>query len=76
MARFTTARYPGLTLQDEKGIWAQFADGAFETTDAAVVKRLKALPEDYGVSVAAKAGAAEDGSGDPKTEDPAKTGEQ
>jgi len=76
MARFTTARYPGLTLQDDKGIWAQFTDGAFETTDAAVIKRLKALPEDYGVSVATKAGAAEDGGEDPKAEDPAKTGEK
>lgn len=76
MARFTTARYPGLTLQDDKGIWAQFVDGAFETTDAAVIKRLKALPEDYGVSVAAKPDAVDDGGEGPKIEDPTKKDEK
>lgn len=41
-----------LTLQDDKGIWAQFADGVFTTTDGAVVKRLRALPDDYQVTEA------------------------
>lgn len=50
MAKFTSKRYPGLTLQDDKGVWAQFADGAFETTNAALIKRLAALPADYEVS--------------------------
>jgi hypothetical protein len=49
MAKFTTTRYPGLTLQDDKGVWAQFTDGAFETTDRAVIKRLSALPAEYEV---------------------------
>jgi hypothetical protein len=65
MARFTTARYPGLTLQDEKGIWAQFADGAFETSDRAVIKRLAALPEDYQV-VQDKGGSADGSEDDPE----------
>ncbi|MDH6709752.1 hypothetical protein P3T27_006501 [Kitasatospora sp. MAA19] len=49
MARFTTARHPGLILQDDKGIWAQFADGVCETTDQATIKRLRALPQEYEV---------------------------
>jgi len=74
MARFTT-HLKSLTLQDEKGVWAQFADGEFETTDAAVVKRLKALPEEYGVTVvSAKAGAADDG-GDGSGETPKTDGQ-
>ena len=50
MAKFTSKRYPGLTLQDDKGIWAQFTDGVFETTNAALIKRLAGLPADYEVS--------------------------
>ncbi|MFD6421039.1 hypothetical protein [Streptomyces sp. NPDC060198] len=52
MATFTSKTYPGLTLQDETGVWAQFAGGTFETSDAAVVKRLRALPEDEGIAEA------------------------
>ncbi|MEU5091716.1 hypothetical protein [Streptomyces sp. NPDC021356] len=65
MAKFTSPKYTGLTLQDDKGIWAQFVGGEFETTDAAVLKRLRALPEDYEVSEA-KAAAKGDGTGDDK----------
>jgi len=50
MANFASPKYPNLTLQDDKGIWAQFEGGEFETTDAGVIKRLRALPEDYEVS--------------------------
>ncbi|MGK4583478.1 hypothetical protein [Kitasatospora sp. HPMI-4] len=50
MATFASALYPGLTLQDEKGIWAQFTAGRFETTDAAVIKRLQALPDSEGIA--------------------------
>ena len=49
MAKFQSAKYPGITLQDEKGIWAQFVGGEFETSDTAVLKRLRALPEDEGI---------------------------
>jgi len=52
MATFSSSKYPALTLQDEKGIWAQFKDGEFTTSDAAVVKRLRALPEDEGITEA------------------------
>lgn len=52
MATFNSAKYPALTLQDDKGIWAQFKDGEFETSDAGVVKRLRGLPEDEGVTEA------------------------
>lgn len=50
MAQFTSSKYSHLTLQDDKGVWAQFKEGQLETSDAAVVKRLRALPEDYEVS--------------------------
>lgn len=50
MAKFSCERYPGLTLQDEKGVWAQFAAGEFETTDAAVIKRLRSVPESEGLT--------------------------
>ncbi|MFJ2863686.1 hypothetical protein [Kitasatospora sp. NPDC087314] len=50
MARFTTTRYPGLSLQDDKGIWAQFTDGACETADQSTIKRLRTLPDDYEVA--------------------------
>lgn len=65
MTRFTTTRYPGLTLQDDKGIWARFSDGAFETTDRAVIKRLAALPAEYEV-VQDKGASAEDPESDPE----------
>lgn len=55
MATFTTTRYPGLVLQDDKGVWAAFKDGAFETSEAAVIKRLKALPDEYEVTEASAA---------------------
>ncbi len=60
MATFTSSKYPALTLQDDKGIWAQFKDGEFATSDAAVVKRLRALPEEEGITEA-KASAKADG---------------
>ncbi len=63
MANFASPKYPHLTLQDDKGIWAQFEDGQLETTDAAVVKRLRALPEDYEVAEV-KAAAKSDDKGD------------
>jgi len=63
MANFQTSKYPGLILQDDKGIWAQFKDGQFETSDAGVIKRLRALPEDYEVSEV-KASAKSDDKGD------------
>ncbi|MDF6043249.1 hypothetical protein LRD69_14040 [Streptomyces sp. JH14] len=50
MAKFRSAKYPALTLQDDKGIWARFEGGQLETTDAAVVKRLRGLPESEGIS--------------------------
>lgn len=50
MATFESTRYPHLTLQDGTGIWARFEDGRFDTADAAVVKRLRALPEEEGIS--------------------------
>lgn len=50
MATFTCARYPGLTLQDADGIWAQFTDGEFETDDARVAGRLRGLPEEEGIT--------------------------
>jgi hypothetical protein len=50
MAKFSSEKYPGLILQDEKGVWAQFVRGEFETSDAAVIKRLKALPESEGIT--------------------------
>lgn len=63
MAKFESTRYPGLTLQDDKGIWAQFVGGEFETTDAAVVKRLRALPESEGITEAKATAKSEDDSG-------------
>jgi hypothetical protein len=63
MANFASPKYPHLTLQDDKGIWARFVDGEFESTDAGVVKRLRALPEDYEVSEV-KASAKSDDKGD------------
>lgn len=50
MAKFSSEKYPALTLQDDKGIWAKFEGGELETTDAAVVKRLRGLPEAEGIS--------------------------
>jgi hypothetical protein len=50
MAKFSSEKYPALTLQDDKGIWAKFEGGELETTDAAVVKRLRGLPEEEGIS--------------------------
>ncbi|MER6531161.1 hypothetical protein [Streptomyces sp. NPDC001508] len=50
MPKFESTKFRGLTLQDDKGIWARFEGGVFETSDAAVAKRLRALPEDYEVS--------------------------
>lgn len=54
MAKFEHSRYPALTLQDDKGVWAQFTPekrtfgehevnvGVLETDDAEQVKRLRA----------------------------------
>ena len=54
MAKFEHARYSGLTLQDDKGVWAQFTPeertfgehkvkvGVLETDDAEQIKRLRA----------------------------------
>lgn len=67
MAKFKSELYPQLTLQDDKGIWARFKDGEFETSDAAVVKRLRALPEEEGiveVKASAKSSGGEGGQGD------------
>ena len=53
------SKYAGLILQDAEGIWAKFEKGVLETADAAVVKRLRALPESEGVTegkASAKAG--------------------
>lgn len=63
MAQFSSPKYTHLTLQDDKGVWAQFEDGQLETTDAAVIKRLRALPEDYEVAEV-KAAAKSDDKGD------------
>jgi hypothetical protein len=60
MATFKSEKHPALTLQDDKGIWAQFESGEFETTDAAVIKRLRGLPEAEGISET-KAPAKDDG---------------
>lgn len=60
MAKFSSSKYPNLTLQDDKGVWAQFKGGEFETSEAAVVKRLRALPEDEGISEV-KSSAKDDG---------------
>lgn len=70
MAKFKSEQYPGLTLQDEKGIWAQFKGGEFETSDAAVAKRLRGLPEEEGI-VEVKSSAKPSGSTEPKA--PAKS---
>lgn len=48
MAQFKS-KYRGHVLQDNEGVWARFRDGLFETSDAAVVKRLRALPASAGV---------------------------
>lgn len=63
MPKFESTRYPGLILQDDKGIWAQFKDGEFETSDAGVAKRLRALPDEEGI-VEVKASAKTSGEGD------------
>lgn len=63
MAQFHSPKYTHLTLQDDKGVWAQFTDGKLETTDAGVIKRLRALPEDYEVTES-KAAAKSDDKGD------------
>lgn len=54
MAKFEHARYSALTLQDDKGVWAQFTPeertfgehtvtvGVLDTDDAEQVKRLRA----------------------------------
>jgi hypothetical protein len=57
---FSSSKYPALALQDDKGIWAQFKGGELTTSDAAVIKRLRALPEDEGITEA-KASAKDDG---------------
>lgn len=62
MAKFSSEKYPHVTLQDDKGVWAKFEAGSFETTDAAVIKRLRGLPESEGISeVKAPAKAEDDG---------------
>ncbi|MFB7224223.1 MULTISPECIES: hypothetical protein [Terrabacteria group] len=50
MAQFESTKYRGLVLQDDKGVWAKFEDGLCETSDAAVIKRLRALPDEYEVA--------------------------
>ncbi|MFD5111442.1 hypothetical protein ACFWNG_03855 [Streptomyces sp. NPDC058391] len=50
MAKFSSEKYPALTLQDDKGIWARFEGAQFETFDSAVAKRLRGLPESEGIS--------------------------
>lgn len=56
MATFKSPKFPHLTLQDDKGVWAQFKDGEAEVSDAAALKRLRALPDEYGVSEVKAAG--------------------
>lgn len=70
MPKFKSERYPALTLQDEGGVWAQFKDGGFETSDTAVAKRLRGLPEEEGI-VEVKSSAKPSGSTEPKA--PAKS---
>lgn len=60
MAKFSSEKYPGLILQDDKGVWARFERGEFETTDAAVIKRLRALPQADGVKEGAQGTPASD----------------
>jgi hypothetical protein len=60
MAKFSSEKYPALILQDEKGIWARFERGEFETGDATVIKRLRGLPADDGVKEVAEAAPASD----------------
>lgn len=63
MPVFHSPKYPHLTLQDGKGVWARFVGGEFETSDPAVAKRLRALPGDYEVTevkAPAKGGKADD----------------
>lgn len=50
MAKFKSSKFPAVTLQDAEGIWAQFKGGEFETSDAAVAKRLRGLPDEEGIS--------------------------
>ncbi|MGW5126686.1 hypothetical protein ACWEQ7_22050 [Streptomyces sp. NPDC004069] len=50
MAAFRSERYPELTFQDRRGVWARFRGGRFETSDAAVAKRLRALPAEQGIT--------------------------
>ena len=64
MAHFESSKYPALTLQDDKGIWAQFEGGKLEATDAGAVKRLRALPEDYEVTEVKAPAKSEDDKGD------------
>lgn len=66
MAKFSSEKYPGLTLQDDKGVWAKFEGGEFETTDAAVIKRLRGLPESEGVSEVKESAKASGDGGDGK----------
>jgi hypothetical protein len=49
MPRFVCERHPQLVLQDERGVWARFRGGVFETASPAVVKRLRALPAAEGI---------------------------
>ncbi|MEU6649509.1 hypothetical protein ABZ904_08680 [Streptomyces sp. NPDC046900] len=63
MATFQSSIYPGLTLQDDDGIWAAFAGGRFETDDEAVAERLRALPESEGITETSP-------DGDPGDQDP------
>ncbi|MFD6474386.1 hypothetical protein ACFWEH_12910 [Streptomyces anulatus] len=52
MATFTSSKYPEITLQDDKGVWARFRAGRFETSDAGIAKRLRALPDGEGITEA------------------------
>lgn len=52
MAKFTSD-YKGLLLEDDKGVWAHFQDGEFETTDTAVAARLRKV--EYVAEVKSKA---------------------
>jgi hypothetical protein len=57
VAKFVHKRYPALTLQDEKGVWAQFKPeerafgehqvkvGVLTTNSTALIKRLTACPD-------------------------------
>ncbi|MEU7384018.1 hypothetical protein AB0A91_29335 [Streptomyces sp. NPDC042207] len=63
MAQFESKRFRGLALQDDKGVWAKFEDGLCETSDAAVAKRLRALPDEYEVTEVKASAKSDGGSG-------------